>query len=205
MIKKQTIFDGAYLFDNALSIDKCQIFLDEYKKFESTFYTPVLKFGHQMNLKMNCLGQHWNAKDYSYYNTRTDIDNDRVWAIPNILIDIIKPYSGVCFPYHSRSWDICIINEYDIKSTLGLHADNSESEAALKIGHPIISVSFGLSAIFKVGGFSREDEYKEILLRHGDVLVMGGPSRLRYHGISKIIPDSNSEFQKRVNFTFRKF
>lgn len=194
------IFDGAFHWPKALSFrpDHYKEFVEVYEKRKLDLFIPELKSGHKMNLKMTCLETDWSAKDYKYHY---DSKND---SIPEILKSIISPFFAVNFPYHAKSWDTCIINEYDEKCALGLHVDNSESQEALDIGHPVVSVSIGLSAIFKLGGFTRNSECKEIILNDGDIFIFGGPSRLRYHGISKILPDSNCKLQKRINFTFRK-
>lgn len=80
--------------------------------------------------------------------------------------------------------EAAIINYYRMNSTLAGHADHSE----VNISAPLFSISFGQSAIFLIGGLTQDDPAEAILLRSGDVVVMSGQSRLRYHGVPKILP-----------------
>lgn len=81
-----------------------------------------------------------------------------------------------------------------------LHQDKDERD----LRQPIVSVSLGLPAVFLFGGFTRSDASRRVLLEHGDVVVWGGPSRLRYHGILPLkagIHPLTGAF--RFNLTFR--
>lgn len=206
---KVEIFPGAWHFPKALSFLQQKRLVKIYKTMKEDMYIPRVKSGNYMNLKMNCLGWHWNAIDYGYYSIRNDIDNQPVKPVQPELIAIAKPYSEQVFPYHNPNWDICLCNYYDRKSALGLHKDNSETADALMIGHPVVSFSVGASCIFRVGGLARNSEHKDVRLDSGDVFIFGGDSRLRYHGITKILPDVNVPFGSfiadgRINFTLRK-
>lgn len=212
MTSVSEIFDGAFHLENALSKEEQSLLFQIYFDTKEEFYIPKLRNGSSMNLQMNCLGKHWNAIDYKYYATRTDVDNKPVKTIPKDLISIARRLTYKLFPYHSPYWDICIINYYDNKSSLGMHRDNSESIQALDIGHPVVSFSIGVPAIFRVGGLARQSESKDINLSSGDVFILGGPSRMRYHGILKINSSFTEEISYvkelnggRVNFTLRKY
>ena len=76
-----------------------------------------------------------------------------------------------------------IINYYHMDSTLSPHTDHSEFD----LDSPLISVSFGQSAIFLVGGTSREDEAIGMYLRSGDIAIMMGPSRLAFHAVPRVL------------------
>lgn len=212
MTSVSEIFDGAFYLENALSKEEQFLLFQIYSEMKEEFYTPKLKNGNSMNLQMNCLGKHWNAIDYKYYATRTDVDNKPVKTIPKDLISIARRLTYKLFPYHSPYWDICIINYYDNKSSLGIHRDNSESIQALDMGHPVVSFSIGVPAIFRVGGLVRQGESKDITLLGGDVFIFGGSSRMRYHGILGIdssfveeIPYAKELNGGRINFTLRKY
>jgi DNA oxidative demethylase len=93
------------------------------------------------------------------------------------------------------------INRYQAGTKLGLHQDRGESD----FSQPIVSVSLGLPAIFLFGGLQRTDPTRRILLEHGDVIVWGGPSRLRFHGVQPLKPGSHPLVGVyRYNLTFRK-
>lgn len=79
--------------------------------------------------------------------------------------------------------EAAIINYYRMNSTLAGHTDNSEVDKQA----PLFSISFGQPAIFLIGGLSQDDPAHAMMIRSGDVVVMTGESRLRYHGIPKIL------------------
>jgi DNA oxidative demethylase len=96
----------------------------------------------------------------------------------------------------------CLVNFYSGKAKLGLHRDEDEEDFSA----PILSVSLGDSAIFRIGGLKRRDPAQRLELKSGDVLVMGGESRLRYHGIDRIIPGTSDLIEEggRINLTLRR-
>jgi alkylated DNA repair protein (DNA oxidative demethylase) len=82
-----------------------------------------------------------------------------------------------------------------------LHQDKDERD----FGTPIVSVSLGIPAVFLFGGENRSDKQKRVPLAHGDVVVWGGPARLRYHGILPIKDNHHAVLGGyRYNLTFRK-
>ena len=84
---------------------------------------------------------------------------------------------------------------------MSLHQDRNERDFTA----PIVSVSLGLPATFLLGGLTRREPTRRIPVEHGDVLVWGGPSRLRYHGILPLKPGHHfATAACRYNLTFRK-
>jgi DNA oxidative demethylase len=97
--------------------------------------------------------------------------------------------------------DSCHINCYQAGTRLGLHQDRHEFDLV----QPIVSISFGLECIFLLGGLQRTDTTKRILLEHGDVIVWGGASRMRFHGVQPLKPGHHPMTGPyRYNLTFRK-
>lgn len=97
--------------------------------------------------------------------------------------------------------DACLINRYQPGAKMSLHQDKDESD----FSQPIVSVSLGLPAIFQFGGLKRSDKPVRISLTHGDVVVWGGPARLRYHGVLPLKDGSHPVLGScRVNLTFRR-
>jgi hypothetical protein len=91
---------------------------------------------------------------------------------------------------------------------MGLHQDKDESERSIAAGLPVVSVSVGDTARFLFGGLRRKDPVESRLLASGDAFVFGGPARLRYHGVSRIIPATappELELAGRFNLTFRQY
>jgi alkylated DNA repair protein (DNA oxidative demethylase) len=97
--------------------------------------------------------------------------------------------------------DACLINRYQVGARMGLHQDKDEHD----FSQPIVSVSLGLPAVFQMGGFARGDKTLKLPLYHGDVLVWGGESRLRFHGVLPVKAGYHPTVgEYRINLTFRK-
>jgi alkylated DNA repair protein (DNA oxidative demethylase) len=104
--------------------------------------------------------------------------------------------------------DIAILNFYDAEGRMGLHQDKDETAGSIDAGIPIVSISLGDRARFLFGGLRRKDPVQTILLESGDGFVFGGPARLRYHGVSRILPETappELALAGRFNLTFRRF
>ena len=173
---------------------------------DAGFYTPVVRGGGVMSVRMLCLGRHWNARTYAYEGVRSDVDGRPPPAIPadlTILAARVAADAGFTF-----APDTCIVNWYTATSRMGLHQDKDESAESLASGSPVVSLSVGDTARFLFGGLRRRDAVQKILLESGDAFVFGGPARLRYHGVARIEPGTAPDglpFAGRLNLTFRQF
>jgi len=162
--------------------------------------------GGKMHVRMLCLGRHWNGKTYSYEATRSDFDNLPAPPLPAEFIALaceLAESAGMPF-----APDLCILNYYDAEGRMGLHQDKDESARSLEAGFPVVSVSLGDTARFLFGGLRRKDSVEARPLESGDAFVFGGLSRLRYHGVSRIIPNTapaEIELAGRFNLTFRQY
>lgn len=168
-------------------------------------YTPTVRGGRKMSVGMLCLGRHWNALTYEYETNRSDFDRAVVPAIPASFASLaVDAAAGAGFEMRP---DLCIMNFYTADSRMGVHQDKDESPASIARGAPIVSVSLGDAARFVVGGLTRKDPLQPIILRSGDVVVMGGPSRLRFHGVTRILPGTAPDGlgPGRFNLTFREW
>ena len=173
---------------------------------EAGFYTPIVRGEHPMSVRMLCLGRHWNARTYTYEDVRSDVDGRPVPALPPDLAHMAaRAGRAVGFDFLP---DLCIVNWYGAASRMGLHQDKDESPESLAAGAPVVSLSIGDSARFLFGGLKRKDPVEKILLESGDVFVFGGPARLRYHGVTRILPGTGPAdlgFEGRLNLTFRQY
>ncbi|MGH6623453.1 MAG: DNA oxidative demethylase AlkB [Burkholderiaceae bacterium] len=96
--------------------------------------------------------------------------------------------------------DVCLINRYAPGARLSLHQDRNELDDEA----PIVSVSLGIPATFLFGGLKRADRTTRVPLEHGDVVVWGGPARMRFHGVLPIVEGHHPELGSlRINLTFR--
>jgi len=179
---------------------------------EPGFYVPKTRWGKSMNLRMNCLGGHWSARDYKYHPTRADVDQRPCAPIPDELQTLARRAlldTGYLKPSEVRPYGTCIVNWYDEQGgKLGDHIDNSESPDSLASGYPVVSLSVGASCVFRIGGLERRGTYEEHVLESGDLVIFGRSRRLAFHGVKKILPDTTPpglgfDEPGRINLTFR--
>jgi DNA alkylation damage repair protein AlkB len=168
-------------------------------------YTPTVRGGKKMSVGMLCLGRHWNAMTYAYEATRADFDGLPAPPIP-------EPLRAVAVDAALRAGfamqpDLCILNFYDVAARMGVHQDKDESRETIQAGIPIVSVSVGDTARFVIGGLRRKDPTAPLMLRSGDVVVMGGESRLCFHGVTRVLPGTAppGTGPGRFNLTFRQY
>jgi alkylated DNA repair protein (DNA oxidative demethylase) len=169
-------------------------------------YAPVVRGGGVMHVRMLCLGRHWNARTYTYEMTRADFDGAPVQPLPKNLAALATRIAADAG--QALAPDLCIMNWYGADGRMGLHQDKDESRASIDAGRPVVSVSIGDTARFLFGGLRRKDPVEALMLASGDAFVFGGPARLRYHGVSRIIPGTappDLGLDGRFNLTFRQY
>jgi DNA alkylation damage repair protein AlkB len=203
------IAPGAWLFRSYLSdAEQFEVAARclELGGAEAGFYNPIVRGGHPMSVRMLCLGRHWNARTYGYEDHRSDIDGRPAPPLPSDLADLgVRAGRKAGFDFAP---DLCIVNWYGPSSRMGLHQDKDESRESIGAGAPVVSLSIGDTARFLFGGLKRKDPLETILLESGDVFVFGGESRLRYHGVTRILPGTAPRhlgFEGRLNLTFRRY
>jgi DNA alkylation damage repair protein AlkB len=168
-------------------------------------YVPVVRGGGKMHVRMLCLGRHWNGRTYQYEQTRSDFDGLAPPNIPGNLEQMAHDLAGAA--NMSLMPDVCILNYYERDGRMGLHQDKDEGPRSLAEGRPVVSISIGDTARFLFGGLRRRDPVETILLQSGDAFVFGGEARLRFHGVSRIIPGTappELAMTGRFNLTFRQ-
>jgi DNA alkylation damage repair protein AlkB len=200
---------GAVWLRSWLALDLQQQLLEQCRSLLSGpggAYTPTVRGGGKMHVQMMCLGRHWNPLTYTYEATRADHDHAPVAAVPQewmTLASTAALEAGFDF-----APDICLINFYEADGRMGLHQDKDESSASLDAGLPVVSMSIGDTARFLFGGRKRREPIEAMMLESGDVFVFGGDARLRYHGVSRILPGTAPaalELAGRINLTFRQY
>jgi DNA alkylation damage repair protein AlkB len=199
---------GLVLFQSRLSSDEQRELWQQCRDLADgpvPMYTPTVRGGRKMSVGMLCLGKHWNGMTYNYEDRRSDFDGLPVPPIPARFADLARAAAADgSFPMLP---DLCIMNSYSSDAKMGVHQDKDERPETIAAGIPIVSVSLGDAARFVIGGLCRRDPTQPLILRSGDVLVMGGPSRLRYHGVTRILPGTAPEGTGpgRFNLTFRQW
>jgi len=161
--------------------------------------------GRRMSVAMtNCGRVGWVSDCAGYrYDDRDPegAEGDRRWPdMPPAFRDLATHAAGRA-GFSGFSPDACLVNRYEPGARLSLHQDRDERD----FDAPIVSVSLGLPAVFLFGGLRRSDPPGRVSLAHGDVVVWGGPSRLRYHGVLPLRDGVHPLLGAcRLNLTFRK-
>lgn len=158
--------------------------------------------GGIMTAKQVSLGWHWYP--YRYSQTAVDGDGAPVKPFPPWLKKLA--HQALVAAYGDEvirdDYDIGVINFYDAKARMGMHQDKDEKSLA-----PVISLSLGDACVFRFGNpYTRRRPYTDLTLRSGDLFVFGGPSRMAYHGVTKVYPGSGPaalDMRGRVNITLR--
>jgi alkylated DNA repair protein (DNA oxidative demethylase) len=158
--------------------------------------------GHRMSVAMtNCGALGWVSDRTGYRYVAQDPETGRPWPpLPDRFLRLAQDAAAQA-GFAGFVPDACLINRYEPDARLSLHQDRDERD----LSAPIVSVSLGLPAVFLWGGLKRKDPTRRIPLVHGDVLVWGGPDRLRYHGVLPLKAGHHAALgDQRINLTFRK-
>ena len=157
--------------------------------------------GFRMSVALtNCGTYGWVTDRTGYRYDSIDPETGQHWpGMPGDFLELARDAASAAgFP--SFNPDACLINRYEPGSRLTLHQDKNERDFT----QPIVSVSLGLPATFLFGGMERSDKTVRVPVHHGDVIVWGGPARLRYHGINPLKDGVHPTFGGyRYNLTFR--
>ena len=203
------VAEGATWLKKSLTTDEQRMLVRECRALmdgPAGGYVPTVRGGGKMQVRMVCLGRHWNALTYQYESTRSDYDNAPVAPVPEAWVALASRLAREAG--FSVAPDLCIMNWYDAEGRMGLHQDKDEGRDSIAAGLPVVSISLGDSARFLFGGVKRRDEVQSLLLESGDAFVFGGAARLRYHGVTRIVPGTAPAelgIEGRFNLTFRKY
>ena len=158
--------------------------------------------GFRMSVAMtNCGELGWVSDRRGYRYDPVDPESGARWpALPDAFRALAGDAAARAGYPHFLP-EACLVNRYESGARLSMHQDRDERD----LRAPIVSVSLGLPAVFLWGGDERGDKARRVPLHHGDVVVWGGPSRLRFHGIAPL-KDGEHPFAgaHRINITFRK-
>ena len=147
------------------------------------FRHMVTPGGFRMSVAMtNCGSFGWVTDETGYRYDAVDPERDLSWPpLPEVFLHVAQSAAERAgFPGFEP--DACLVNRYEPGARMSLHQDKDERDFSA----PIVSVSLGLPAVFLFGGMKRADRAQHVALAHGDVVVWGGPARLRYHGVKPL-------------------
>lgn len=168
---------------------------------KAPLYTPCMpKTGKPMSVRMtNCGALGWvTDKENGYRYQATHPVTGEPWpAMPERLIALWRDIAG--YPHPAEA---CLVNFYAGEAKMGLHQDRDEEE----LSAPVLSVSLGDACLFRVGGTKRGDPTVSFRLDSGDVVLIGGNSRLAFHGVDRIHPGTSDLLKQggRINLTLRR-
>ena len=162
---------------------------------------PLVQFqtpnGKPMTVRTTSSGEYgWTSDRTGYRYAAQQADGSDWPAIPPLARDVWERVSGT-----DRTPESCLINFYAPDAKMGMHQDRDESD----LTQPVVSISLGDEGLFRIGNSTRGGKTDSIWLRSGDVVVLGGEGRMKYHGIDRIRPGTSTLLEKpgRLNLTMR--
>ena len=198
-----TLPDGIKHFPGFLDRAAQEILLEDVRAVvaEAPLFTPQMpRTGKEMSVRMtNCGPLGWvtdTERGYRYQAAHPV--TGKPWPqMPPLLTALWNGISG-----YAHMAEACLVNFYSTGAKMGLHQDRDESD----FDAPVMSVSLGDACLFRVGGARRGDKTVSFRLESGDVVLIGGNSRLAFHGVERIYPGSSALLKKggRVNLTMRR-
>ena len=167
---------------------------------EAPLFTPRMpRSGRPFTVRMsNCGPLGWVSDEAGYRYQPTHPVTGRPWPpMPDALIAMWNDLAGYRSPPEA-----CLINFYSPTAKMGLHQDRDEEDFAA----PVVSLSLGDSCLFRVGGLKRSDPTRSVRLSSGDAVVLGGDTRLAFHGVDRIEPGTSTLLPQRgrINLTLRR-
>ncbi len=163
------------------------------------WFRPTMpRSGRPLSVRMCNLGPlGWVSDRDGYRYQERHPDTGRPWPpLPRRLLELWRGVGG--YPHLPEA---CLVNLYREGARMGLHQDCDEAD----LEAPVVSVSLGDDALFRVGGRSRRDPSRSMVVRSGDVVVLGGEARLAFHGVDRVLAGTSPLVPGggRVNLTLR--
>jgi alkylated DNA repair protein (DNA oxidative demethylase) len=199
---KLDVAEGVVLWPGAFDADAQRTLIDTIFSLvkDAPFYRPVMPgSGKAFSVEETNFGSlGWISDRAGYRYEPHHPQTGMPWpAIPQTLLDLWNVTTR-----HEAPPQCCLVNLYREGAKMGLHQDRNETA----LDAPVLSVSLGDDALFRIGGTSRKDRTRSVKLKSGDVLMFGGPARLAFHGIDRIAPGTSRLIPSggRINLTLRR-
>jgi alkylated DNA repair protein (DNA oxidative demethylase) len=192
---------GFALYPEALSRDDQAALVAEVMNLveDAPFYRAKVPGGRSMSVLNSNLGDlGWFADERGYRYQSGHPASGKPWpAMPQSLLALWRTYSGA-----EVEPDACLINLYRDGARMGLHRDMDEANRQA----PVLSISLGDTALFRLGGMKRTDPTCSFRLSSGDICVLGGEARMAFHGVDRTIEGSSTLIPGggRLNLTMRR-
>jgi DNA oxidative demethylase len=196
------IYDGVKHFPGFLdraAQETMVLALRDVVKAAPLFIPLMPRTGRPFSVRMTNMGElGWVSDRNGYRYQSTHPDTGTAWPVmPEQVLDVWRKVAGV-----SVLPEACLVNFYQGGAKMGLHQDKDEEDFSV----PVVSISLGDTALFRFGGTERGGKTSTVKLASGDVLVMGGASRLCFHGIDRVYSGTSTLLKEggRINLTSRK-
>jgi DNA oxidative demethylase len=194
--------EGLRLYSGFLDQAEQSAIIEDVRKTsaQAPFFTPVMpRTAKPFSVRMTNLGKlGWVSDARGYRYQATHPETQAPWPpIPDRIMSVWRKLAD--YPHEPEA---CLVNFYHDTARMGLHQDRDEEDFAA----PVVSISLGDTALFRMGGRTRGGKTQSFKLSSGDVVVMGGESRLAYHGIDRIMPGTSTLLKDggRINLTLRR-
>ena len=199
MVAKPVIIRGIAVYPGILDRDDQERMVEDLRRVlcRAPLFRPETPRGHKMSVRMSAAGDYGWISDRRGYRYERRHPSGVDWpAIPDSVLTVWDAVSG-----SGRRPECCLINWYDEAARMGLHQDKDEAD----FSYPVVSISLGDDALFRIGNLERGGKTESVWLSSGDVLVMGGEARLRFHGVDRVRPATSTLLPNggRINLTLR--
>lgn len=190
---------GFALFQGLIGPEEQAAVLDDLRAVVAAapLIAPVTPGGRPMSVRMTAAGRLGWVTDRAGYRYADRHPSGVAWPpIPDRVLSLWHRVTGL-----ERVPDCCLVNFYGEGARMGLHQDRDEGDFSF----PVLSVSLGDEALFRMGGVERNAPTTSVWLRSGDVVLMGGAARLAWHGVDRVRHGSSTLLPKggRINLTLR--
>jgi DNA oxidative demethylase len=196
------IYDGVKHFPGFLGRETQESMVSSLREavLAAPLFIPLMpRTGRPFSVRMTNLGElGWVSDRNGYRYQAAHPDTGAAWpAMPQAVLEIWQKLAG--YPHPPEA---CLVNFYQGGAKMGLHQDKDEEDFAA----PVVSISLGDTALFRFGGTERGGKTSTVKLASGDVLVMGGASRLCFHGIDRVYSGTSTLLKEggRINLTMRR-
>ena len=167
---------------------------------EAPLFQPRMpRTGKPFSVRMtNCGPLGWVSDEKGYRYQATHPETGQPWPrMPGIVGEAWAELS-----FYPHPPEACLVNYYEGKARMGLHQDRDEAD----LEAPVVSLSLGDTALFRIGGTSRKDPTRSFRLASGDAMTLDGPDRLAFHGVDRIVAGSSDLLAEggRFNLTIRR-
>ncbi len=190
---------GFRLFDGLLGRGEQEAMVDDIRSIvrAAPLVVPVTRRGKEMSVRMTSAGTQGWISDRTGYRYEKTHPSGSDW--PPIPASVLAIWRAVV--PGARNPESCLVNWYGPAARMGMHQDRDEVD----LDQPVVSISLGDDALFRIGNVERGGRTESVWLRSGDVVAMGGAARLVHHGVDRIAPGTSTllEVPGRINLTLR--